>query len=348
MQARDGALPIVVQSSPVWCNSSMIVPSYWSESVLKNEVQGRSITVRRFGWSNDSESAALEMAESRAQEAMARIQGGETLGRREPKVPYNGADGVPIREQVVHRDGDTVITRNSYGALCLNTPNVLFADIDFAQGPSFWLYILCTLILLPLFVGFGIWEWGNLGIVWGIGVSLYAVPKLANALLKIWEDWLGRTPVKIARERIAAYVKQHPGSSFDLYLTPAGMRVLALHKTFDPAGEDARDLFKQFKTDPLYVRMCTKQRCFRARLTPKPWRVHLRGHMRPRPGVWPVHPDQLHLRESWIRRYTRASNGYASCRFLETLGIASVDPAVEAVRAEHDRLSLARQGLPIA
>jgi len=36
---------------------------------------------------------------------------------------------VPIREEIVSRHGDTIITRNSYGARCLNTPNALFADI---------------------------------------------------------------------------------------------------------------------------------------------------------------------------------------------------------------------------
>jgi hypothetical protein len=40
-------------------------------------------------------------------------------------MPYNGAAGVPIREEIVGRHGETVITRNSYGARCLNMPNVL-------------------------------------------------------------------------------------------------------------------------------------------------------------------------------------------------------------------------------
>lgn len=46
-------------------------------------------------------------------------------------MAYNGAQGVPIREEVLERHGDTVITRNGYGAKCLNTPDVLFADVDF-------------------------------------------------------------------------------------------------------------------------------------------------------------------------------------------------------------------------
>lgn len=55
------------------------------------------------------------------------------LTRRERKTPYNGADGVPIREEVVAKNGEAVLTRNSYGALCLNTSEVLFIDVDNEQ-----------------------------------------------------------------------------------------------------------------------------------------------------------------------------------------------------------------------
>ncbi|MEQ1893799.1 MAG: hypothetical protein ABL998_14750, partial [Planctomycetota bacterium] len=34
------------------------------------------------------------------------------------------AEGVPIREEIVSEHDAAVITRNGYGARCLNTPNV--------------------------------------------------------------------------------------------------------------------------------------------------------------------------------------------------------------------------------
>jgi hypothetical protein len=77
--------------------------------------------------------AAQVNADERAQEALQRLLSGEKLPRREPKVPYNGGEGVPIREEIVSRHGETIITRNSYGARCLNTPNVLVADVDFQE-----------------------------------------------------------------------------------------------------------------------------------------------------------------------------------------------------------------------
>jgi hypothetical protein len=108
----------------------MIIPEYWAEARLQHRDRKRQVTMRRFGWSDIGQAEAQAHAEARVREAMDRALAGETLPRRERRVAYNGADGMPIREEIVDRAGDTVITRNGYGALCLNTPNVLFADID--------------------------------------------------------------------------------------------------------------------------------------------------------------------------------------------------------------------------
>src|SRR4051794_33545978 len=123
----------------------MIVPQYWAESRVQYRQEGLQITIRRFGWSDTSQVEAQGNAEARAGEALQRLLSGEKLPRREPKVPYNGAQGVPIREEIVERHGETIITRNSYGARCLNSPNVFFADIDFDQAPTLRL-IVATLV----------------------------------------------------------------------------------------------------------------------------------------------------------------------------------------------------------
>src|SRR6185436_19883341 len=100
----------------------MIVPRYWAEGRLQHREGKRQITISRFDWSDESEAAAQTLADERARLAMQRAIAGETLVRREPKIPYNGAEGLPIREEILSRHGDVVITRNSYGARCLNTP----------------------------------------------------------------------------------------------------------------------------------------------------------------------------------------------------------------------------------
>ena len=116
------------------------------------------MTVRRFGWSDTSHADAQANADVRAREAIARIARGEkTVERRDLKCAYNGSEGVPIREEIVDRYGDTVITRNGYGALCLNTPNVLFADIDFYDEPGFPLTCSVIGVLLVGAIALGVW-----------------------------------------------------------------------------------------------------------------------------------------------------------------------------------------------
>jgi hypothetical protein len=75
----------------------MIVPQYWAEGRVQHRTEQRQVTVRRFGWSDASQAEAHTHA------------------------------GVPIREEILSRHGSAILTRNLYGAQCLNTPDVLFA-----------------------------------------------------------------------------------------------------------------------------------------------------------------------------------------------------------------------------
>ena len=114
----------------------MIVPRYWAEARRQERVGKKQFTVRRFGWSNANQAEAEAHAAQRLEAAWADVVSGKIHKRREVKVKYNGADGLPIREEIIGEYDDTVITRNSYGAKCLNTTDVFFADIDFFQPPQ--------------------------------------------------------------------------------------------------------------------------------------------------------------------------------------------------------------------
>ena len=78
----------------------MIVPDFWAEARLQQPLGKRQATVRRWGWSDTSEADAQAMADARAAQAMADLQAGHTVARRERKQAYNGAQGLPIREEV--------------------------------------------------------------------------------------------------------------------------------------------------------------------------------------------------------------------------------------------------------
>lgn len=325
----------------------MIVPQFWAEGRIQHREGGKQITVRRFGWSDESEADAQKKADARAGEALQRLLSGEKLPRREPKVAYNGADGVPIREEIVDRRGDAVITRNSYGARCLNTPDVFFADIDFPSGMPFRFGCAANLILIGCALGY-IWRYGAdatgkalllAAVIFGYGFAGFAYRVIAK---------VRGGPEVIARRRIAKFLESNPQWNLRVYRTPAGLRAMATHRKMSPDDPEAAACFKALRTDPMYELMCRKQRCFRARLSPKPWRIGMGSHHQPRPGVWPVKPEHLPKREKWYARYEDASRGFAACRFVENVGSGVVDPDIDSLRQWHDELSKADSGLPIA
>ncbi len=328
----------------------MIVPQFWAESRAhhpRGKAQGQ-FTVRRFGWSDTSQHEADEMARRRSAEALsALLQGDQTLLRREPKIPYNGAEGVPIREEVLARHGDHVITRNSYGAQCLNTPDVAFADIDFEAAPRL-LRILVHAGLLAV-VAVLISSWLRSGMVAFISALLVLVLCVPLALLtQRLGVAVGGGPLKSAMGRIHRFLQRHPDWRLRVYRTPAGLRVLVLHQTFSAGSAEIAEFFSGLGVDPLYAKMCRNQQCFRARLTPKPWRIGISHTLRPRPGVWPIKEEHLGKRQAWEREYERLSSSYAACEFLEELGNGGTHAKAAQVMALHDKISQALSARKIA
>ena len=325
----------------------MIVPEYWSEAKERVVIDGRSRTLKRFGWSDASEADALAHAKQRVQTAANRLREGETVRTMDHKVPYNGAEGLPIREEIVSRHGDSVVTRNAYGALCLNTPDTLFADVDVENATRSWLSVV---YFLP-FVIAGIFFSREFGTYWVLAVAAL-VGLIVSGSLASGTNWLLRKaqpdPFVAARAKIERFAEANPDWHLRLYRTPAGYRVLVMHRTFDPTADEAFVFLDRIGSDPLYVRMCRNQKCFRARLSPKPWRIGMADHIKPRPGVWPIRPERLPQRREWIRRYEDKARNFASCRFEEHLGAANVDRKCASVRTVHDSLSRAEQDLPIA
>ncbi|MBL8830443.1 MAG: hypothetical protein JNM18_25945 [Planctomycetaceae bacterium] len=314
----------------------MIVPQYWAEATRQHRQPGKQRTVRRFGWSETSQAEADAMAQSRAEEALQRWLAGDKIVAREPKVAYNGAAGVPIREEVLSRHGTSVVTRNAYGAHCLNTPHALFADIDFEPRVS-GKQLLAALIVslcLSIFVVWWSGEW-KLGLSVGV-VSAPLVWIMFARLMQLVVHLRGGEQ-KVARNRLEAFLHQHPHWNVRVYETPAGLRLLATHQPFAASDPQVAEFFRALRVDPVYVRMCLNQNCFRARLTAKPWRIGIASHMRPRPGVWPVKPERMAERDAWIRTYETQAAGYAACRYVESLGSGRIHADIRPVMELHDQ-----------
>jgi len=324
----------------------MIIPDYWAEARRTETRRGRAVTVRRFGWSNLSPEDAQTMAEVRVEEALRRRMAGEALWARELKRAYHGSEGVPIREEVLARQGELVVTRNAYGARCLNTEHALFADIDFKIEVRLWQGLLGW-ALLCLGAGLLAWLFRSAGaFVLLLFLSLLLAAPATQQVQRLWLAARGG-PLQVQRRRMRAFLAQHPAWSLRLYQTPAGLRVLATHEPMAARSELTRSFFQAVSTDETYVRMCLNQNCFRARLSAKPWRIKMAERLKA--GAWPVAPELLPARQAWIERYESQAASYAACRYLETLGSGFIHRELQAVVDLHDRESRAlRQDLPLA
>jgi len=141
---------------------------------------------------------------------------------------------------------------------------------------------------------------------------------------------------RIARER---------GLGVRAYKTASGYRFLITNYGFSATSGEAETLMKQFGADPLYVRLCKSQECFRARLTPKPWRANA-----PQPPVtFPFEGDRERTRfEEWERQYNGIIGRYATCRMIGAYGSNLVERRFSPLIDYHDQMANVSSGLPLA
>lgn len=145
--------------------------------------------------------------------------------------------------------------------------------------------------------------------------------------------------------RSGAWAQAHPGWGWRVYRTRAGVRLLATHALFDPDGEAAGQVFEALGADPLYQRLCGVQQCFRARLTPKPWRCGCRKP--PRGWPWPDARAEARFKE-WLDRYGQACRAFATCELIAGQGAREAEPTARLIVQAHDEAVLAAGGLQLA
>jgi hypothetical protein len=292
----------------------MKIPNYWIRH--EGEVQrpdGQSLQLFAWGWSESSTAEAEAKARERFQSLEQRVREGLELPRG-----YAYGDR-PVREQIVDRitgaDGqlDALLTRNSYGAIVLNTSRAMFVDVDVEgdAGPS----------QPPPDLGF-------------IG-RLFGMSAPAPAAAGAGDD---------ARLATLRSTLRSTRGSFRVYRTAAGYRLLAIDRPFTPASRDSESVMRAVGADPAFIQLCRIQESFRARLTPKPWRMDQTVP----PGQFPRDASDEPAFTDWVRQYDRASESKATCRFVETVGSTAIDPLIAPIVQLHDARTKATSGLPLA
>lgn len=285
----------------------MNFPPYWAKGDCQN--------LSCWRWSTNSLAEAQALAHSAAESLAARYKAGEKM-----KSGYGYGSTRPLREPVLRecRNGANelvaVVTRNAYGCLVLNTAQIMFVDVDVDTPAS------------KKSAG-GLWK------------KLFGGPKAG-------QSEPAPNPAQAALLAKAEKVLQgRPEWGWRVYRTRAGFRLLATHQLFDPAMVESEPIFDELGADPLYRQLCKVQKCFRARLTPKPWRCGVLAPASKWPWTTPSHEERF---KRWEIDYGVACRNHATCELIATLGNAEINETIRPIVALHDESTRADSKLPLA
>jgi hypothetical protein len=82
-------------------------------------------------------------------------------------------------------------------------------------------------------------------------------------------------PAASPMRRLHEWIERHPAWGVRVYRTRSGLRYLVTHAPYSPEDPNIKAAMEFLGADPQYRNLCKAQKSFRARLTPKPWRVGL-------------------------------------------------------------------------
>ena len=215
-------------------------------------------------------------------------------------------DDRPIREEtLLELSSRNIVTRNRYGAEVLNSTQLVFIDVD-----------------CPLPSSGGLFGW--------------IMDLFSNSPSQDTES------EELARVAKLAAKAGHAQTHIRIYRTKAGYRLMLLN--CDIEGKSSGELMKAFHADPLYADLCRIQNCYRARLTPKPYRIRQR---KCRFNYPETDETILETQRKWLDEYNTKIVNFATCRYIGSLngpnGIAVNDAA-----RYHDERTNAMSNLPLA
>lgn len=164
------------------------------------------------------------------------------------------------------------LTVNRYNAVVLNSRNMLIIDIDFGDER----------------------------------LNRFAGARDEEDVIAALKSLAGLDSCMQREHRAEEKIANH---SYRVYRTHSGCRVICTSKCFPNESEGylAKRLMLFLKADRQYIDLCDIQRCYRARLTPKPWRCN----------EYPAHV----------------------CNLVATVGSGDVHPALEEQLSVHDEMT---------
>jgi hypothetical protein len=288
----------------------MRIPRFWV--VVEGSglgPRGERLFRRAWGWSMSSVAEARAVASEQLRNALASIRTGTRVGGYYPRAPLRE----PILDELIV-DGEQalVVTRNRYGAEVLNTDRILIADIDVPE------------------------------------LQRRAGGDVLRRLLRRPPDQEQTAePAAVVKRlaTLASWADANPGLGVSTYRTASGLRVFVTGVVAPAASAQGQDILTELGADPIYRELCRAHGTFRARLTPKPWRL---PRMRGPHGRWPYEEGRAERRfQQWLTEYEAAARGYAVCRRLLSRGPAPSTLEAQIIRLHDDRTRVG-ESLPLA
>ena len=333
------------------------IPRHWAAVRETHTFPGHGPFALTIHGSSD---VSLEDARRDARERMdALVAAGGPEQEHDSGLEYYPSRRLPeeLLEEVRGEDGTLIaaITRNRYGAAVLNTDALLISDIDLPQES-------------PGRTRSGAGRAGKrpglLSRLFGGGAKDGAAREVSPSEAAADEadgstggaDDVASLPDELGGEgsgergrvhaellaSIRDFGARHPELGVRAYRTRNGFRLLVSGADAHPASERARALMTEVRSDRLYMLLCRVHDTYRARLTPKPWRVDVApfASLPTRTATDAAHQD-------WVRRYRDASAQVAVCRLLEVTGPAPSAPEQRIIDL-HDRATRPESGLRLA
>ena len=242
---------------------------------------GRSLS-ERWGWSSTSQKRCRSDGGTAADEALIALWLASGGCGAEPKVVYGGADGMPIREEIVEEITDTVITRNTYGAQCLNVREVVFAD-DCQESDS------CVGTLLALIAGIiggivltGQFDYPRLSKFYWWSSLASAVQWSSDESQGLLRRFTGTADERALR-RIRASLVNKDDWLVRIYRTPAGIGFS--HARYALLTTQSSWLGSSNFMSTRSMPACVGFNIAFAPFDGKPWRIGITEQLKPRPRV---------------------------------------------------------------
>lgn len=339
----------------------MELPQHWVTAEGFSPQLGRGggmLTV--WGWSSQSKADAVRVADERLAQALERVarEGGLPAGHGYyPRMPLRE----PVLEEVEAASGAVlgVVTRNRMGCEVLCTDLLFIADVDVPE--------LEDVTARGGTPGDGSGTSGAGGSTPrrkpGTGVGAFfrrllsgePAPTPMTPAGAAADEAAPEVPASprpggasvaecLACEPAWEFARRHPELGVRVYRTAAGLRVIVTGVAASPGSDRARALLTELGSDPLYVELCSTHDSYRARLTPKPFRVGARAL----PVAWPFVDDGARRQyEEWVSMYDGRASGHAVCRLVSVSG-PEPGPDEQRLVGLHDTRCRVGERLPLA